>query len=129
MAPPLQALVFEKTVTLPQPMLSSLVRLPPSTSLEPEDIFSSALGLIFTDDLCNQHGDPGSSVIYRSKIYGGIELHLVDPHGEDNRRLFAHYLWNAGVLMAEFVAGSMRPERGGAWDVRGSSVLELGAGR
>ena len=110
-------------------MLSSLVRLPPSTSPEPEDIFSSALGLIFTDELCNQHGDPGSRVIYRSKIYGDIELRLVDPHGEDNRKLFAHYLWNAGVLMAEFIAGSMQPAKGGVWDVRGTKVLELGAGR
>ena len=54
----------------------------------------------------------------------------------------AHYLWNAGVLMAELVGG--RPEEGGAawrdgewwvgreeeraWAVRGQRVIELGAG-
>ena len=88
---------------------------------------------------------------------------------EEGRKLFAHYLWNAGVVMAEGIergSGGMGGEgegaRGGGgdrvgggigveegneeeeingagageelwdrsyWDVRGQSVLELGAGR
>lgn len=107
-------------------MLSSLVRLPSppnDTDIQVEDIFSSALGLIFTDDLRNQHGDPGSSVIYKSQSYGDIELRLTDPAGEDSRNLFSQYLWNAGVQMAEYVG-----EERGKWSVEGEKVLELGAG-
>ncbi|MCJ1387740.1 hypothetical protein MMC18_000583 [Xylographa bjoerkii] len=115
-------------------MLSSLVRLPVSD--EPasiEDIFSSALGTIFTDDLLNQHGDPGSSVIYKSKAFGDLELELVDPEGEDARKLFAQYLWNSGVLMAELIGGGTEDgqamkARGGSWSVKGETVMELGAG-
>ncbi|SLM35595.1 S-adenosyl-L-methionine-dependent methyltransferase-like [Lasallia pustulata] len=107
-------------------MLGSLVRLPPpptDVDIPVGDIFSSALGLIFTDDLCNQHGDPGSSVIYKSRNYGDIELRLTDPAGEDRRKLFSQYLWNAGVQMAEYLG-----EERGRWSVEGQKVLELGAG-
>jgi nicotinamide N-methyltransferase len=115
-------------------MLSSLIRLPVST--EPsstEDIFSFAVGLIFTDDIRNQHGDPGSSIIYKSKAYGDLELRLVDPGGEDARKLFAQYLWNSGVLIAEFVGGGTEDgeamkTNGYNWTVKGGKVLELGAG-
>ena len=115
-------------------MLTSLIRL--SVSNEPssiEDIFSSSIGFIFTDDLRNQHGDPGSSVIYKSKPFGHIELKLVEPEGEDERRLFAQYLWNAGVLIAELIGGGTldgraMEGRGGSWDVTGQRVLEFGAG-
>ena len=115
-------------------MLTSLIRLPASTAPSSiEDIFSAAIGLIFTDDLRNQHGDPGSSIIYKSKAYGDLELRLSDPGSEDGRKLFAHYLWNAGVLTAELIGGGTvdgRPMegRGGSWSVRGERVLELGAG-
>ena len=120
-------------------MLSSLIRVPTtSESSSVEDIFSSALGLVFTDDLCNHHGDPGSSVIYKSKRFGDLELRLVEPSGEDERKLFAHYLWNAAVLMAEMIAGVEEEEendgrdvkigRGSEWSVEGEEVLELGAG-
>ena len=115
-------------------MLTSLIRLPvPTEPASIEDIFSSPIGFIFTDDLRNQHGDPGSSVIYKSKAFGDKELKLVDPEGEDGRRLFAQYLWNSGVLMAELIGGGT-PDgkamegRGGSWSVVGEKVLELGAG-
>lgn len=116
------------------PMLSSLIRLPvPSEPATIEDIFSSAIGLIFTDDLHNQHGYPGSSVIYQSKAFGDLELRLVDPNGEDARKLFAQYLWNAGIFMAELLGGGTQDggammARGGSWAVKGEKVLELGAG-
>ena len=115
-------------------MLCSLLRLPVSPApASIEDIFSSALGLIFTDDLLNQHGNPGSSVIYKSKAFGELELKLVDPKGEDARRLFAQYVWNSGVLMAELIGGGTTDgqameARGGSWSVKGKTVMELGAG-
>ena len=145
-----------------RPMIPSLIRpaIPPSpTSPEsPEDIFSSTPGLIFTDDTRNQHGDPGSGVIYKNGVFGDIELQLVDPNKEDERRLFAHYVWNAGILLSELVAGRREWDLEGSgevgeqdgegegagkevgrirqsvefkvysWSVKGETVLELGAG-
>lgn len=89
-------------------MLSSLLcQLPksPETELEPEDIFQYSLGLIFTDDLQIQYGDPGNIVMYRSNGYGDLEFDVADPQGEEERTKFAHYLWNAGVLMSELIGG------------------------
>ncbi|KAH0541344.1 hypothetical protein FGG08_004182 [Glutinoglossum americanum] len=103
-------------------LLTDKIDLPSISSPEPEDIFSSAIGLIFTDDVRNQHGEPGNSVIYKSSCFGDIELRLVDPKAEDVR-LFAHYLWNASVQLAELVSGDDL-----MWRVRGERVLELGAG-
>ncbi|QDS73690.1 hypothetical protein FKW77_003025 [Venturia effusa] len=142
-------------------MLSSLLRAISKSSTaepEPEDIFQYSLGLIFTDDLQIQHGDPGTTVKYRSNGYGDLEFELADPQGEEERTKFAHYLWNAGVLMSELVGGRGR-ERDGKrdslqesdeeawgkrtfktgewwlaeheeekWSVKGERVLELGAG-
>ena len=85
-------------------LLSLLVPHPSSTaSTDPtaEDIFSSSLSVIFTDDTKNHHGDPGSKVIYCSSRFGDIELLLSDPAVEEERGLFSHYVWNAGLLMAE----------------------------
>lgn len=89
-------------------MLSSLLRALPKSQTaepEPEDIFQYSLGLIFTDDLQIQHGDPGTTVKYRSNGYGDLEFEVADPQGEEERTKFAHYLWNAGVLMSELVGG------------------------
>lgn len=139
------------------PSLISLRR-PNDDPLEPEDIFGSSLGGIFTDDAQNQHGDdPDTVIVYRNAKYGKLEFKTADINGEEQRRKFAHYLWNAGILMAEFVGGSGRTEieedkskDGGVlsaeedgwkdgewwtskeeerlWGVEGETVLELGAG-
>lgn len=150
-------------------MLHSLLRFPPPSppysifpykkvisSPCPEDFFYSALGIIFPDDAPALHGDPGSVVIYTSKQFGEITLRLSAPDSEDDRRLFAQYLWNAGVLMAEIVSGNvgldesrstlsdavgdgdggkipltgtmMRKRDEDDWNVFGETVLELGAG-
>lgn len=98
-------------------MLSSLLRaIPksPTAEPEPEDIFQYSLGLIFTDDLQIQHGDSGTTVKYRSNGYGDLEFEVADPQGEEERAKFAHYLWNAGVLMSELVGGPVQQgeERG-----------------
>lgn len=41
---------------------------------------------------------------------------------EVGRKLFAHFLWSAAMVVAEGV------EEGGGWTVDGERVLELGAG-
>jgi hypothetical protein len=138
-------------------LLPSLINLrrPLNTPLEPEDIFGSSLGGIFTDDTQNQHGDdPNTVILYRNAKFGELELRVADVNGEEQRRKFAHYLWNAGVMMAELVSGRVEGGDLGAngkglledeegwkdgqwwtdkeeekqWSVEGETVLELGAG-
>lgn len=133
-------------------LLPSLVSLrhPTSHVPTPEDIFDSTRGSIFTDDLQNQHGDdPDTTIVYKNARYGELELRAADVNGEEQRRKFAHYLWNAGVLMGELVGGrATEPadedadedegwkdgewwasaEEEEKWGVRGERVLELGAG-
>lgn len=125
------------------------LRYPSSHVPTPEDLFSSTLGSIFTDDLQNQHGDdPDTTIVYKNGVYGDIELRTADVNGEEQRRKFAHYLWNAGVLMGEVVGGRpdekaeggdedegwkgdewwVNKEEEGRWHVKGERVLELGAG-
>lgn len=100
-------------------LLPSLITLrhPPSHSPSPEDIFESSLGSVFVDDLQNQHGDDADTVIvYRpsNASFKPVELRAADVNGEEQRRKFAHYLWNAGVLVAELIAG--REEDNGEGD-------------
>ncbi|KAL1632340.1 hypothetical protein SLS56_003755 [Neofusicoccum ribis] len=102
-------------------MLTSLLRVTPrSPTADPEDVFSAALGTLFTDDLRNQHGDPGAVIAYLSRrLDRALNLAVADPAGEEERKKFAHYLWNAGVLMAELVGG--RP----AWEEQGDKTERL----
>jgi hypothetical protein len=131
-------------------LLPSLITLrhPVSHIPSPEDIFGSTLGSIFTDDLQNQHGDdPDTTIVYRNARYGELEFRTADVNGEEQRRKFAHYLWNAGVLMGELVGGRpaeqnitseddgwkdgewwVSSEEEQKWSVRDHTVLELGAG-
>jgi nicotinamide N-methyltransferase len=81
-------------------MLTDRITLSPTSDPEPEDYLSTSLGVIFPDDITNQHGDPSTPVIYTSPTFGRIFLSLADPVGEGSRRLFAQYLWNAGVYVA-----------------------------
>jgi nicotinamide N-methyltransferase len=137
------------------PMISNLLRLVPDEPTEPspEDIFSSALSTLFPDELVVQHGDVTTTIVYRSTQYGDLNLRCADVLGEEDRGKFAHYLWNSGVLMAEFVGGrgageavvndddfGQRTFANGhswwltedeelIWKARGHQVLELGAGQ
>jgi hypothetical protein len=120
-------------------MLPSLILLrpPPTANPSPEDYFASSLGTLFTDDCSNQHGDgPDTVILYKSQRFGELELAVAEPSGEVERRKFAHYLWNAGVLMGELVGGRGRDTDGevrdnGAW-VRGAreggGAKEVGTG-
>jgi hypothetical protein len=108
--------------------LSSLVRvIAPDRDDEPEDIFAAAPGFLFTDDLTNSHGAPESIIQYKNARFGALELQTAEPVGEDERQLFSHYLWNAGLKLAELIshADEHQDKR---WSVEGESILELGAG-
>jgi hypothetical protein len=123
-------------------MLEDLIHVSDTPDPSAEDIFSSALSLISPDDTSTLYGDPGSHVTYRSKRFGDVVLKLSQPDTEEERRLFAQYLWNAGVLLAEFISLSVvhiigrlgdaaHSTSGGTpngWNVAGEKVLELGAG-
>lgn len=88
-------------------------------------------------------GDPEHGLLYTSPhLPKPLHISLADPDGEDDRQLFSHYLWNASLLLAEFVEsgtlGLDGPGQGGvtsplgpplsSFSVRGLSVLELGSG-
>lgn len=121
-------------------MLPSRVWVRPPPNPEQEDIFASSLGALFTDDTQSSHGTPGHSVVYHSPRYGDITLEIPrHPDVEEGRKLFAHYLWNAGVVAADAIESASNDEQEELdarkvqwnkkyWDVRGKDVLELGAG-
>lgn len=124
-------------------MLSYRVSVPPPSDPTQEDHFSAALYGLFTDDTQNLHGTPGESVIYHSPRHGDIRLAIPQhPDVEEGRKLFAHHLWNAGIVAADAIESTSHHEGTGArhsesehvnwdtryWDVRGKHVLELGAG-
>ncbi|KAI0021849.1 nicotinamide N-methyltransferase [Xylariomycetidae sp. FL0641] len=113
----------------------------------PEDLFGSALGVIFPDDVTNQHGDPEHTLRWTSPhLRGPLNIALADPTQEGDRKLFSHYLWNSSLLLGELVeAGTLGVplsssaddgggdrETGGlplaAFDVTAKRTLELGAG-
>lgn len=109
--------------------LTSLIQvIPPDIDETPEDIFAAAPGLIFPDDSRNTHGDPGSTIVYKNSRFGNIELKTADPESEDERKLFGHYLWNAGIKMAELITNADLESGEDRWSVREQKVLELGAG-
>lgn len=103
----------------------------------PEDFLSSSLGVIFPDDVTNQHGDDDHGLLYVSPhlpahLPGSkakpFSISLAEPKKDDERRLFSHYLWNASLLLAELVeAGTLglSPEVSG---FRPSEVNGFGAG-
>lgn len=123
-------------------MFPSRVTVPLPGAPESEDIFSSALSSLFTDDTQNSHGTPGASVYYNSPRFGNITLRIpAHPDAEEGRNLFAHYLWNAGVIVADAIETASHDDDGPTqegqiriewdtryWDVRGRRILELGAG-
>lgn len=111
---------------------------------EPEDYFESALSTIFPDDAVNQHGDKDHDVLYTApSLPKPLRLTLTHADDQADRSLFSHFLWNASLLLAEFVeAATWRDARGKAgedgvtsrlgrvadFNVTGLSTLELGAG-
>ncbi|ELR06738.1 hypothetical protein GMDG_00355 [Pseudogymnoascus destructans 20631-21] len=62
-------------------MLTDKIRLSGPETTDPEDYFGQSLGVIFPDDITNQHGDPYHAVIYLSPRFGEIKLELANPQG------------------------------------------------
>ncbi|OLN97446.1 Protein N-methyltransferase NNT1-like protein 1 [Colletotrichum chlorophyti] len=109
---------------------------PPEES--PEDFLMSSLGVIFPDDVTNQHGDAHHGILYTTPhLRKPLRFELAEPSADDDRKLFSHFLWNASLQLGEFVeAGTLGLDtvtsRLGPpvshFDVRGLTTLELGAG-
>jgi EEF1A N-terminal glycine/lysine methyltransferase len=113
---------------------------PPDST--PEDFLAGSLGVIFPDDVTNQHGDAEHSLEYTSPhLPKPLILDVADPTADTDRRLFSHFLWNSSLLLAELVeAGTLRlPEWVAAektslgppishFDITGKTTIELGAG-
>lgn len=120
---------------------------------EPEDVFGAFISHLFPDDTPTFHGDPGHHLLYSSPRYGDLEIMVPTYPAQDNqrseglnegRKLFAHFLWSSGMVVAEgiesadipedemdsksFTDAAARKEAREIWGVRGESVLELGAG-
>lgn len=116
--------------------LTSRISLAGAELSEPEDFLSSSLGVIFPDDVTNQHGDAEHSLVYTSpRLPRPLQIDLADPLGETDRRLFSHYLWNASLLLAELVERDTLHidedkglGEGVSFDVKGLGTMELGAG-
>ena len=109
----------------------------------PEDLFGGSLPSLFPDDAPSFHGDPGQRLIYASPRYGPLEIMIPSYPGEESsqdrngnveegRKLFAHLLWSAAMVVAEGVENadtdSEDDKDTSMWKVKGESVLELGAG-
>ncbi len=125
--------------------LTSRLTLPGSG---PEDHFASSLGIIFPDDVTCQHsGDEHQLLHYASPhLPHTLRLRTARVREEDDRYLFSHYLWNAGLLLAELIeadslglapppaedtgqgGGSSSSAAPGTFDVTGLRTIELGAG-
>jgi len=105
---------------------------------EPEDYFSSALGLLVPGHVDNIHGDADHGVLYTSpNLPRPLRLSLADPTDARDRDLFSHYLWNSSLVLAELIeaatlgletAGGSRRGTAADFNVTGLSTLELGAG-
>ncbi|CBF77292.1 hypothetical protein AN4541.2 [Aspergillus nidulans FGSC A4] len=121
-----------------------------------EDLFSSFLPHLFPDDAPQFHGDPGQYLLYSSPRYGELQIMVPSypsqsqsgarskeiaeglPRSdgqvnqvEEGRKLFAHFLWSAAMVVAEGLEQA-DTESGGSeaefWKVQNEKVLELGAG-
>ncbi|PQE10331.1 nicotinamide N-methyltransferase protein [Rutstroemia sp. NJR-2017a WRK4] len=138
----------------PRPLLTTLLRLSPEpepSALEPEDFMQDSLTTIF-DAVVNQHGDGDlvgtdreQKVVFSTGVekekggVGEVKVGLYRPGGGwEQRGLFAHYVWNAGVLGGVLIEGE---EEGGegegvqgggkkreVWTVQNDSLLEVGSG-
>lgn len=127
----------------------------------PEDVFGAFLPHLFPEDCPSFHGDPGQHLLYSSPRYGDLQIMVPSypaqssestevaagpEHNndgvskvEEGRKLFAHLLWSAAMVVAEGVEIADSPleefetttqtQAREIWNVKGESVLELGAGK
>ncbi|OAX76971.1 hypothetical protein ACJ72_08735, partial [Emergomyces africanus] len=113
-----------------------------------EDLLTSFLPHLYPDEAPSCLGEPGRTMVYASGVWGDVRVMVPDyPKGvgdegrqdgiEEGRRLFAHYLWGAGLVVAEGIERATKTlllcgnDAGGdrdiIWNVKGEKVLELGA--
>ncbi|KAJ5724167.1 hypothetical protein N7488_002202 [Penicillium malachiteum] len=102
----------------------------------PEDHFEAFLAHLFPDDVSSFHGVPGEHLLYSSRRYGDLDIMLQ-----------AHFLWGAGMIVAESVESADVPNSAlsdaatesedsisnstwerNIWSARGEHLLEFGAG-
>lgn len=95
---------------------------------DPEDLFAGSLGVIFTDDVTNQHGDASTALHYTSPhLSKPLRIELSDPKAAQDRSLFSHFLWNASLLLADLIeAGTLGLQAGGDTTGAGAGTVELG---
>ena len=113
--------------------LTSRISVQGSKHETPEDYLSSALGVIFPDDITIQHGDSDQSLVYTSpNLPKPLYFVLSDPFHETDRMLFSHHLWNSSLLLAELIEKGESCVDGlgkdARFSVKGQSCIELGAG-
>merc|ERR1712093_259886 len=123
---------IDRTAMLPGPWATSASQSSPTASSADgsdgddgsvSDIFESSLSAILgTLPVAVTSSSSSKPVNHRSAVSDTrMRLYLSDVQGEDERALQSHLLWPAGVRMAEKIE---RREL----DVRGETVLEIGAG-
>ncbi|KAK4162738.1 hypothetical protein QBC43DRAFT_320878 [Cladorrhinum sp. PSN259] len=104
---------------------------------DPEDFLSASLGVIFPDDVANQHGDTDHGLLYTSPhLPTPLQFSLAQVSAEKDRHLFSHYLWNSSLLLAELIESGTLGIKGSSslsenekeFDVTGLTTIELGAG-
>ncbi|KAB5575998.1 hypothetical protein GE09DRAFT_1053457 [Coniochaeta sp. 2T2.1] len=97
--------------------LTSRITLTGPPADDPEDFLADSLGVVFPDDIMNQHGDHEHNILYTSPhLPRPLAISLADPKGEEDRRLFSHYLWNSSLQLAELIeAGTLGRERLDSW--------------
>ncbi|KAG5287720.1 nicotinamide N-methyltransferase [Histoplasma capsulatum G186AR] len=127
----------------------------PASADDAEDILTSFLPHLYPDEAPLCLGDPGKTVLYTSGAWGDVTVMVPGyPKGseeevvveeerpdmeegvEGGRRLFAHYLWGGGLVVADGIERAVRhlagdgagEEKDLLWSVKGEKVLELGAG-
>ncbi|KAL4923677.1 putative nicotinamide N-methyltransferase [Aspergillus undulatus] len=142
--------------TAPPPVFTSDNYPPDEDEEDAEDVFTSFLPHLFPDDAPQFHGDPGQHLLYSSPRYGELDIMVPSypsqsasgerskevaeglPRSdgqknevEEGRKLFAHFLWSAAMVVAEgleMADSGIGGDEAHIWKVQGEKVLELGAG-
>lgn len=129
---------------------------------DPEDLFGAFIFHMFPDDAPQFHGNPGQHLLYTSPSYDNLEIMVPDypleekkksttdeattekksdvnrtGQVEEARKLFAHFVWSAAMIVAEGIEYAhnyetdptpAKKEAYKIWNVTDQTVLELGSG-
>jgi EEF1A N-terminal glycine/lysine methyltransferase len=100
-----------------------------------ETLFEESLGMLFSD-VSFAHGNPGGVYVYDwPEDSGTTPTHLIDPKhitlklpSSIDTNLFAHYVWNAGIFLADHIAAKKLPLPEDFELIFTKGCVELGAG-